>query len=99
MLKKSGLLGILILFSHFITTISASAQPPKVPLAEDITSLERKPNDESRNAATNSLKQRLLQSKQQQSQQSQEPQQPQTVNRMQTRWRKFKQELDVLFGL
>ncbi|PAX57217.1 hypothetical protein [Brunnivagina elsteri] len=95
MLKNSGLLGMLILSSYFITTIPASAQLPKVPVAEDVTSLERKPNDES-SAATNSLKQRLMESKRQQSQQ---PKQPQTAHRMETRWRKFKQELDVLFGL
>jgi hypothetical protein len=96
MLKKSGLLGILILSSYFITTIPASAQLLKAPVVEDVTSLERKPNDESRKATANSLRQRLLESKQQQSQQ---PKQPQTVHRMETRWRKFKQELDVLFGL
>ncbi|NJL62751.1 MAG: hypothetical protein HC903_14100 [Methylacidiphilales bacterium] len=97
MLKKSGLLAMLILSSYFITTIPASALPI-VPVAEDVTSLERKPNDEldESSAAVDSLKQRLLESKQQQSQQSK---QPQTINRMETRWRKFKQELDVLFGL
>jgi hypothetical protein len=95
MLKKSGLLGIFILSSYLITTIPASAQLLKAPVAEDVTSLERKPNDES-SAAANSLRQRLLESKQQQSQQSKKPR---TVHRMETRWRKFKQELDVLFGL
>ncbi len=95
MLKKSGLLVIFILSSYFITTIPASAQLLKAPVAEDVTSLERKPNNES-SATANSLRQRLLESKQQQSQQ---PKQPQTVHRMETRWRKFKQELDILFGL
>ncbi|BAZ37241.1 hypothetical protein NIES4101_31620 [Calothrix sp. NIES-4101] len=97
MLKKFCLLRFLLLPGYFIATISVSAQVPKAaPVVKDVTSLEKQPATTQNPNNSDSLKQRLLELKQQQNANAEKPQK---LNRLETRWRKFKQELDVLFGL
>ncbi|MEA5573732.1 hypothetical protein [Calothrix sp. UHCC 0171] len=95
MLKKFCLLRFLLLPGYFIATIPVSAQVPKAPVVTDVTSLEKQQATTQNPNNSDSVKQRLLESKQQQNANAEKPQK---LNPLETRWRKFKQELDILFG-